>query len=312
MNKIKKIFFVIIILSFINCKDNLNSNKLLKNQKLNNSKNLFQNKLKSETKIFLKYWSDMTKEDFDKVNDLLLKENIIKTNGTIEYLMGKQSLYLRSFNFSDNYENSFKLSEINRNKNYNTIDGIQLYGFDIETYNLFREKYSLPEYVLENSATFILEENPFYDNPNAEENEIGKKIEILEINEVKNIFEKNLYPEWEIVGYVPEIEQITLEKEIIIKEKEKVVIFKVNKDIEARVGGVYNGCWYYYRNNDKKDRLRIVAIPNNSYLTVTYLSKDKYETINEVGKIKNEKNLLEKNKEKEKEKIREKDFKGEI
>lgn len=185
-------------------------------------------------------------------------DGVIESKGGFYYKMGEHDLCIKIFNFSDTYDNSFKIDCNGKriNKNFkDIIDGIELSGFDEATYNIFKEKYNLPNCIYEESAKFILEENPLYKNPNAKENEKGKEIKVLDENEIKDIFELHKNPEWFEIGYVPVLRTLTIKNDIVIQKENAIILFKVCKDICYRENP-YDKAWFYYKNNDKNSLQR--------------------------------------------------------
>jgi hypothetical protein len=251
-------------------------------------KDKFDNDLLNKQKIFLKYWSGMNYHDFFAVSNLLEKEGIVsKHNGDFYYNMGNSELRIdRYFSKQDyiSYE-GYTASEEN-----NEISiGINLWGFDETTYNIFKKKYNLPNFIKKKSAEFILEENPLYLDENNDEYTIGRFIKSFDIEDNLEFIggkenQLNYDPFFFDDGFAS---RITVPQEIIIK-KDNIVIM-INDVIDVSDPKTFNGYHkdkvsFLYFNNNKKEKYRIVRISNFSDLRITYIDRTYYEKIEKKEK----------------------------
>jgi hypothetical protein len=277
-NLLKSISILFLFSTTIRCKQELNNIKTEEKEIVVEVENNFEDKLKNESKIFLKYWKGATYDEYHKINELLIGEGVLERNAGLYYKMGLNKMMINPFFFSDSFVigcDGRRGSQGSRNhKDNDVIDGIELSGFDEDIYNIFKEKYNLPNLVFKKSADFILEENPLYNNSKADEKVAGTLIRALDENEIHEIFELNKSSEWyNGVGYVPNINMLSIKKNIVIEKDNVVILFRVCNDI---CSNSYATAWFYYKNNDRNSKYRIVVFPDNSMLTVTYFDKDVY------------------------------------
>ncbi len=105
----------------------------------------FDYKLKNKPKYFLKFWGNMTQEDYSRVKDILISEG--KINYLNQYVTGDELV---------------KFEPIIDSKNNNVI-GIGLFDFSENFYNLLKEKYNLDPLGTEKMiAKCYIERNPCY------------------------------------------------------------------------------------------------------------------------------------------------------
>lgn len=150
---IKVLFtFLLILLLFNSCKNEKVNNPEIE-KSINQPQNDFDYKLRNEPKIFLKYWSEMTKDEASKVNDILINEGVIKQKPLDDGFTYYIDNYTVTMEF--NYDLSNRLESISLKSN---IDDI---------YPLYQKKYKLPnlvdcntliEYYLDNNNEY----NPIY------------------------------------------------------------------------------------------------------------------------------------------------------
>lgn len=144
MKQILKYFFVVAIFNFLGCKNDAKMEEVESIVKVDTVGNDFQNKLKNEKKIFLKYWTGMSVDDFYSVSELLYKEGILTTTDHFyfSYVTGECSVKIKAI-----YTNN-KLREIVLNDNETCL------------YPYFVKKYKLPKTVFKN----VLYSNYYGDN----------------------------------------------------------------------------------------------------------------------------------------------------
>lgn len=135
MKLIIKCFFLIVLLNFLACKNEVKTEEVKTTVKVDTLANQFQYKLKNEKKIFLKYWSGMSVDDFYNVSELLYKEGILTTTDHyyFSYVTGECSVKINAI-----YTNN-KLREITLNDNETCL------------YPYFIKKYKLPKTVYKNT-----------------------------------------------------------------------------------------------------------------------------------------------------------------
>lgn len=255
--------------------------------KANNStkveKDKFDNDLLNKQKIFLKYWSGMNYHDFFEVSNLLEKEGIVsKKHGDFYYNMGNSELRIDRY-FSKQDYISYEGYTASDENNEISI-GINLWGFDETTYNIFKKKYNLPDYIIKKSAEFILEENPLYLDENKDEYTIGRFIRNFDVRDNLEFiggktnqlnYDPFFFEYWHT-------SRITVPEEIIIKRDNIVIMINDVMDVsDAKTMNGYHKdkVSFLYLNNNKKEKYRIVRIWNNSALRITYMDRTYYEKI---------------------------------
>lgn len=298
---LRNIYLIFILSLIFGCKQ-----KEIEQSNKTNEETLEQ-KIKSKPNIFLKFWKNMSKKEFDDVCDLLIKEGSLRleTGRGLVYDTGKNNLKISSFNFSENYENSF-LIDCNGDfideqilKNRKTIDGIKLYDFNSEMYNIYKEKYGLPDYIIKSRLIFRLEENPLHNNLNNNEKSIGKLIKFLNESEYNDITKQD---KWSKLSYITDYsKRITIEKDTILENDKAILLFKECKDkcLREPLYIFYEDDSNSETNNNEKtisfgnknSKLRIVVYEDRSYLSLIYLDKGTYKSIIEKKKKREQENL---------------------
>jgi hypothetical protein len=273
---------------FISC--NSTTDKKETNDEINNvndsikvENDKFDNDLLNKQKIFLKYWSGMNYHDFFEVSNLLEKEGIVsKKQGDFYYNMGNSELRIDRYFSKQDYISYKGYTAIDENNEISI--GINLWGFDETTYDIFKKKYNLPNFIKKKSAEFILEENPLYLDENKDEYTIGRFIKKFEIDDNlefiggktnKLNYDPFFFEDWHV-------SRITVPEEIIIK-KDNIVIM-INDVMDVSDAKTMNGYYkdkvsFLYFNNNKKEKYRIVRISNYSDLRITYIDRTYYEKI---------------------------------
>lgn len=152
--------FLLLILN--SCKDTKNNKYAPNNNsviqiKSNNSKSTFEEKLKKEPKLFLKFWSGMTKDEFEKVVNILNEEKILL--GSYNSISNPIRFLVREHCYSEIY------ARFDNSKEPKLVS-IKLYNiatFPNCLYDLYQEKYGLPT-LLQKSETDseYIENNPNY------------------------------------------------------------------------------------------------------------------------------------------------------
>ncbi len=302
---------IYLMLSFltINCRFSENDVQNSKSEVIKTKDEIFEDKLKNEPKIFLKYWSNMNQEEFIRISRILEKEGLVKIRIHNRYYIDGYDVF---YNLGDSeleiaptiYEKYNGKSIIKKSKG---IVGIKLTGFVGETYNIFKEKYNLLEYKEKNLYSFYIEDNPLYFDfkkgvfNTTNRNKIGKK-EIDDFTGGKENFlkwgeENNL--KYNNIYLTEDYKIILTPKDVVIK-KDNVTILIENHEFN------YGNESYTYKENDTKNsKKRLVSVPYSYKLVVTYFPKsfyDKIESNNKIIenqnkiKVENEKKLKEKRK----------------
>lgn len=282
------IFFYLTSCNNTTEKKNINDEINKVNNSIKTKKDKFDYDLLNKQKIFLKYWSGMNYHEFFKVTELLEKEGIVsKKQGDFYYNMGNSELRIDRYFSKQDY---ISYNGYTHEKGNDISTGINLWGFDEITYNIFKKKYNLPDYIIKKSAEFILEENPLYLDENKDEYTIGRFIRNFDIRDNLQFIggkenQLNYSPfffDYEFAS------RITVPEEIIIKKGNIVIM--INDVMDISDPKTYSGCYYkdkvefLYYNNNKKEKYRIVRISNYSDLRITYIDRTYYEKIEKKEK----------------------------
>jgi hypothetical protein len=287
-------FIQIITLSLIfltiSCKESKEINTETINEPIIDSTAIKEKKLQEDLvnkpKLFLKYWSGMTSDEFYEVSNILNNEGVVKHDVQTLYTLGDESLSIDMF-YSEN--DVFCLSGYKHDETKKVGLGINLWGFTEKTYNTFKDKYNIPNYIEVRDSEFILEDNPLYLNSNENEYTIGENhVELTEADALQLIGgEDNRF------NYSPSLfegyTRITTPYNFAVIKDDVAILFEDVPDISVsntNPGGNYasDKVYYFYINNDKRSAKRIVKVVNYSSLRVTYVPKSYYEE-----RLKNEK-----------------------
>lgn len=326
----KNITFFLIMLMIVSCKDNSSSNSSIdkpatqeqvaqfEKDKLNaptEYSESFYKDLKDKPKMFLKYWSGMTIEDYNNVSEILCKEGVLEKYGTLDYyyLSDKCKVVFKPI-FKDNLITAIEM--------YDNIDCI---------YPLFQKKYKLPNMVKKSRLdAYYIENNPkykpetfYYDGRNNvslpdafidKSNKLqANAIEKLPTDNINSIYTENKF-------YKDEFAIDNDSTMIIFNQKtsrnnsgdfyrysldESNEMKEYMKNINSLNSIVKN------RNNELKyiecnSKTRTVIAASNTYKTIIYMSKKDYtaQTLESKNKTDREKNdvLLEQQQKKERSK----------
>jgi hypothetical protein len=158
-----KIFILILILSILQSCKNEKKNDIEQNVNTNIQfkpiirKSTFEEKLNKEPKLFLKFWSGMTKNEFEKVVNILNEEKI---------LLGRYNSIYSFIRFLVSEHCYSKMSASFDNSKEPKLVSIKLY--DLATfpnclYDLYKEKYGLPTLLQKTETDYeYVENNPNY------------------------------------------------------------------------------------------------------------------------------------------------------
>jgi|GEM_PF-5947640 len=302
-----KKYLLLLLFSLLGCNQSSTSTSSLKApiSQTSNSNTLVE-KLKSKPKIFLKFWSGMSYEEYFAVCNILDKEGITQ-NGY--------------------YQNS----KIDCTLQNDIITAIVLKNVNSELYQLYKKKYNLPPLIEKTTITEnYVENNPEYNPTMTYTN--GSKTTVL-----PNCFRDKAQeiPDNSRVNLVPTDEDITkfmIDNEYTIDKKDFVIIINQeivsdplntyryslsdNKDIERYLssdqgketfgnnfmGGLNADCI------NTNSKLRYVTKNHYPYITITYMSKKEYLSFLKKRKI----NELSENDEELKTKVEQKRVLNEI
>lgn len=263
------------LLIVLSCNNTAKNDVTVKPSILKQSDTTFAEKLKSKPKIFLKFWSGMTYDDYFAVSQILEKEGVIK-GGYYQY------------------------SKIEPTLKNNVIIAVQLTDVSSELYKLYQQKYNLPSLIKKSTivANFV-ENNPEY-NPSMTYTNSDNVTTLLPMcfkdNSAEILDNKpiKLVPDFAFTDeFMADNEYIINNDSVFIKIEQKIIespfpIHKYslgeNKDIERYVnstqgkeafgtnlmGGFSSSCIA------KNSKLRYVTETNESIITITYMSKKEY------------------------------------
>jgi hypothetical protein len=156
------LFFLFLLLSCNKVENEIPQKKDLVISKSNS----FVYKLKNEPKYFLKFWKNMSKNDFERVKKILIKEGKLDKIYGIKY--GKNSSLIEPIILED------------------TVRGIKLITVNDAIYSLYQEKYQLPNLVKKSSIGICFKElNPCYLKPDCDNYlRVDKNIKEVNLEEV--------------------------------------------------------------------------------------------------------------------------------
>uniref|UniRef100_UPI00404782B0 hypothetical protein n=1 Tax=Flavobacterium sp. TaxID=239 RepID=UPI00404782B0 len=291
-------FFTILLFSCNNSNNKKNEQDEISTVKVDS----FEYKLKNESKIFLKYWSGMSYDEYIKVCELLVKDQILKKEGNnFFYVLGKgykNVIGIYPSYLNENSTEKLEIETVNEGDNINKkIDGILLGGINEENYVKFKNKYNLE--ILQKVSNFKASKslNPLYKDFKTN-NDISLLLDDIEVKKIlKENFEGLYECESELFYPSPsEFEKLLIKEAKIIKKNNNVVIIDnfnfYRKDI------IHDYVLYKKENWDdksyKENNKYIVHIwyIHSTDICVLYLSKKVYEEY--FKSINNKKAKLEK------------------
>lgn len=255
MNKttsLKNIALIVLLITMFSCKQNSAEIKTEELITTTDSTETFEYKLKNEPKFFLKFWENMTEEEYHKVINVLQTDG--KINGFGKYIVGQESV---------------KIEPIKNNKN-DKIIGIALYDFQENFYNLLRDKYELQPLVTENLYfDSYIEENPCYLETNCQDRlKRGKFIEKLDKKELNGLI--NMFDQKVLKKEYTEIKTTT--SNIIISHN------KSNKyDLDLEVSHYDSEYTLFLKLENNDERKRIVVRFNRDIKYAEYYSANYFE-----------------------------------
>lgn len=231
----KLIFIILIFTQFFACKQ---ENKIKKNKETKVT-NEFQINLQNKPKLFLKYWENMSNEQFLKVSELLINEKTIKKIDFEPFIDVKE-------NYFELVTSGFLNPIIIPNFVNNKLISIKLYFQSHKTFDSFYELYK-KKYHLRNLDSICTLTNVYIEkNPDYKYYKTEKEKETDEFNEVeednsdfvigkiqlnKNKYSKDYYPK-----IIPENFK-TKKNNIVIDFNQ----FKITKKIDYTTGEIFGG-----------------------------------------------------------------------
>lgn len=294
---------LIFIFIFISCnkKENIENSKT-EGDTLNFKS--FDYKYKNEPKYFLKFWNNMTKEDFNNAKNLMKKE------GLIDLSYDKYGIFY-DIKIGDDLINLTPVFE------KNVIIGIKIPDVSENVYSLFAKKYNLPKLVKKSSIGVCYKEsNPcFLKNQCNEFLNISNDIREVSLNEVKKNTNLNDDLENYYIKILPQddIEVINEKSNIELRNSSTLgglsLIGKL-KDIKHDL----NNSKFYYQNDgglfeslnyskSRKSECRYIITKNKYTIDITYYPNDyfaKQSNMQKKEKIKEKKLKIETIKKQEK------------
>jgi hypothetical protein len=235
----------------------------------------FDYKYKNEPKYFLKFWKNMTIEDFNQAKILMKKEGLIDLS------------YDKYGNFYD-IKIGDDLINFTPVVEKNVIIGISLSDINENIYNLFMKKYNLPKLV--NNSTIGVcykESNPCFLKSQCDDFfNISNDIRQVSLSEVKR--NTNLIKDLERYNakILPE-DYIEIKNEnanIILRNKQGSGSISLLGKLRAVRHDLSTSNFYYPKNNelfeslnyreDKKSQIRYVVTKNNYSIEITYYHDD--------------------------------------
>jgi hypothetical protein len=324
-----KILILIFVLHFLSGCDKKQKNNRVQEQTIEDTRNkdstndpklFFEKNLKEKPKLFLKFWSDMTFDEYKKVVEILIDENVLTgiksyspySSGTDVYTYYSDIKFIASDKCYLNLYGHFDKDKLKNIK----ISGIEC------IYDLYKEKYNLPplkyKLLIENE---YIENNPNYQPKFFYEDDNNKLVKLPDaFYDRSSKLEKGRV--YKNKSTISKAKTFMLEKSPLVIEKDGVVIifehFKndykterysleesesLNNYFKTDEGSITknwmnNKLRFIYTNSV----LRTVSVGSTYSIKVTYMSTNEYnKELNKIDKIK--KDSLEKE-EKKKEKLK--------
>ncbi|MEY8847284.1 hypothetical protein AB9K26_00590 [Psychroserpens sp. XS_ASV72] len=290
-----KIFIIILILPFLQSCKNEKKNDIT--PKINNtqfkttiSKSTFEEKLKKEPKLFLKFWSGMTENEFQKVVNILNEEKVLLGNynnisNPIRFLV-REHCYSEMYARFDNSKEP-KLVSI---KLYN------LATFPNCLYDLYREKYGLPLLLQKTETDYeYVENNPNYAPKMSYTDENNKLVFLNDAFNDKSSFIKN-NERIEKETFLPSRPTYILPENPIVINKDSLVIvidqvkyedksysynLEQSQALRNYQSSIFNDSFNKWLDESKfietNSKLRTVSLKSIYSINATYMSVSEYD-----------------------------------
>ncbi|WP_417368246.1 hypothetical protein [Flavobacterium beibuense] len=280
----RKLLFVV-LLSFLSCQHE--KEEPISNTTITNTfEQEFENKLKNEPKIFLKYWSGMTLEEYSKVYSILHEEGVLE--------FGK-------------YKTTGCSTEMEKILRNDTVIGIKLVNAEC-LYPLYQEKYNLLPLVEKTSIErYYRENNPDYKPVTYYNTEKGLStlpncfidkterindysIINLDPTEINYIYTDKYLPEEEIVidneAVIIKITQESIDNIVTripsytysLEESQEMRNYQNSSEGQKHFGffsGIKDSQHKFIYSNSKTRK--VVVRKNPNLITITYMSKKDYQ-----------------------------------
>lgn len=286
----KKIIFI--LLFFISCNKEKNKKSFLINEFKNENDSSVNLLNERNNKYFLEFWEGMKSQDYYDVLKSLESKNIVSKGF---YNLGHKELKIMPFySFQDNigfyggYEKSTDLET-------DIINGINLLNVDEESYEIFKNKYKLPELISIKKTQYFLESNPHFTSSEFSEQEENyiediNRVEI-DYNYLQNFLKESARTDFSMLyieGIHGEPYRKTIPHTIEIIKDNYVILFRDLYDLNSSYSGVRDPRknYFYKRESKKSYEKRILSLNNYSNLIITYLPLRYYESIKEKDKLK--------------------------
>lgn len=300
-----KIFLLILILFFLQSCKNEKNNDLTPSINTNGqfktiiSKSTFEEKLEKEPKLFLKFWSGMTKNEFEKVVNILNEEKILmgkyySNYSPIRFLVGENCSSDMKARFDFSKEPKLVSIKLYNLAEYNCL------------YDLYKEKYGLPNLLKKAETDYeYVENNPNYSPVMSYTNDNKKLIFLNNAFNDKSSFiknndriEKKTFLPSRTTYILPE-SPITIYKDSLVividqvKHERKSYSYSLNQS-QAFLNyqsSIYNDPTNRWLNEAKfietNSKLRTVSLKsfysiNATYMSVTEYNKEKQERNNQI------------------------------
>lgn len=324
-----KILILIFVLYFLSGCGKKQKNNRVPEQTIENTRNkdstnetelFFEKNLKEKSKLFLKFWSGMSFNEYKKVVEILIDENVLtgeksympSTSGTNDYT------YYSDIKFKASDECYLNLyGDFDKDK----LKSIQISGIEC-IYDLYKEKYNLPplryKLLIENE---YIENNPNYQPKFFFNDDNNNRVQLPDaFYDRSSKLEKGRV--YKNKSAISKAKTLMLEKSPLVIEKDGVVIiiehFKKNYKTERYSLEDSESLKNYFKTDEgsitknwmnnklefiyTNSVLRTVSVGSTYSINVTYMSKNEYnKELNKINKIK--KDSLEKE-EKKKEKLK--------
>ncbi|MBG7611212.1 hypothetical protein IU405_03025 [Polaribacter sp. BAL334] len=264
------------------------------------SKPTFEEKLKKEPKLFLKFWSGMTEYEFQKVVDILNEENILSGKYKYGSTISMNSNIFNPIKFLINencYCNIYPNFDSSNVPKLVSIELLDLTAYSNCLYRLYKEKYGLPSLLTKSEIdSEYVENNPNYSPKMSYTNENNELVFLNEvfndkISSIKNIkqIQKENYSTSNLTYLLSEnpiiinkdsnvivISQDKYEFKSYIYSLEKSQAFKnYQKDISI-VNFSFNKWLHESKFIETNSKLRTVSLKSEYRINAIYMSIHEY------------------------------------
>jgi hypothetical protein len=183
----------------------------------------FAYKLKNEPKIFLRYWSGMSYEEYLRVSNILTTEKIlIKQDADYLYVLGDgydNDCFINAAFLKKDLYDGVDVESLNTTAK-KKIDGILLTGINQNIYNKYKSKYNLDPLQEVESFNLVKSLNTKYKN--YDPRSIDERIHLspVEIESILSECMNNLYS----IRYLGKYKKLVVAQNRTIVKKDNVII----------------------------------------------------------------------------------------